>query len=89
MSESKSFYYVVDDEPIITSMVSAILTDAGNRVESCNDSTKALQNIIDSKPDCILLDIMMPGLDGLELCRQIREQATLTDVCIIMFSAKS
>ena len=89
MSKAQPFYFVLDDDPIITSMVNTILTDAGNRVETCNDSTLALEAIISSKPDCVLLDIMMPGIDGLELCQKLRQQESLADLCIIMFSAKS
>ena len=89
MSNPEDLYFVVDDDPSITLMVESLLTENGLQVEVCNDSTQAFNKIINSKPHCIILDIMMPGIDGLELCRQLREQPSLANTCIIMFSAKS
>lgn len=90
MSKSQPLYFVVDDEPIITETVKTVLTaDSDVRVETCNDSTQALEKILAQKPDCILLDIMMPGLDGLELCKLIREQDSLAETPVVMLSAKS
>ena len=89
MSNPQDLYFVVDDDPSITLMVESLLTDNNLLVEVCNDSTQAFNKIISSPPHCIILDIMMPGIDGLELCRQLREQPSLANTCIIMFSAKS
>ncbi len=89
MNTLQPLCFVVDDDEVITTIVKKLLIDSGWRVEICNISTQALPGILNSKPDCVLLDIMMPGLDGLELCKQIREQDTLADTRIIMLSAKS
>ena len=88
MNKTQPLCFVVDDDPIITAMIKILLTDADWRVEVSNSSTQALSDIISNKPDCIVLDIMMPGLDGLELCKQIREQDGMAKTTIIMLSAK-
>lgn len=89
MKKPQPLCFAVDDDPEMTLLVETILAEAGWLVETCNSSNEALQSIINRKPDCVLLDIMMPGLDGLELCKQIREQDVLNDTSIIMLSAKS
>ena len=89
MNEPQPLCFLVDDDPSITSLVSILLTEGGWRVEVCNSSAQALQGIISSKPDCILLDIMMPELDGLELCKLIREQDSLADTSIVILSGKA
>ena len=89
MNKPQPLCFVVDDDPVITSMVEKLLTDAGWRVNICNFSAKALDEILSCNPDCILLDIMMPELDGLELCRQIRAHDSLSGTSIVIHSAKA
>ena len=82
-------FYVVDDDSVIIELVGSLLRGAGYAVK-CNLSSKdALRDIIEQQPDCVLLDIMMPELDGLELCRKLRESQALVNTRIIVLSGKS
>ncbi len=75
---------IIDDDETICSMVQFMMRNAGAEVQTVRDSTKALREMYAFQPDLILLDILMPHVDGWELCRQIRQ---LADVPIIMLSA--
>lgn len=67
----------------------AVLEEGGHTVAICNSGMEVLSQISASRPDVLLSDIMMPVMDGLELCRQVRSRPELTAVKIIMCSAKS
>jgi DNA-binding response OmpR family regulator len=77
---------VVDDESIVREVVAQYLTQDGFTVETAADGHEALTRFATARPDLVLLDLMLPGIDGLELCRRIR---TLSNVPIIMVTAKS
>jgi two-component system KDP operon response regulator KdpE len=77
---------VIDDEVDLIALLSLKLRDEGYQVVSARDGVQALQVVQDQCPDLILLDLMMPHMDGWEACRRIRE---LTDVPIIMLTALS
>ncbi|MBI3964727.1 MAG: response regulator transcription factor [Chloroflexi bacterium] len=77
---------LVDDEPRLTRLVQANLESVGYRVVTADEAQTALAVMTEQPPDLVLLDIMLPGIDGYELCRRIRERA---DVPIIMLTAKS
>jgi DNA-binding response OmpR family regulator len=76
---------VVDDEPIVREVVGRYLRQEGFRVEEAVDGPEALRRFAEGRPDLVLLDLMLPGLDGLEVCRRIRAQST---VPIVMLTAK-
>jgi DNA-binding response OmpR family regulator len=76
---------VVDDEPIVREVVERYLRQEGYRVESAVDGPDALRRFAAARPDLVLLDLMLPGIDGLEVCRQLRAQS---NVPIIMLTAK-
>ncbi len=63
---------VVDDEPQIRRILRTTLSSAGYEVEDARSGEEALQKLRDYRPDLVLLDINMPGLDGVETCREIR-----------------
>ncbi len=88
MTESLLFF-LVDDDPAITELVTTLLSDAGHDVQVSHSSRDALALIPSTQPDVILLDIMMPGMDGQELCTRLRECPELSNACIIMLSSKS
>ncbi len=67
-------FLVVDDSKVFAAMFRQMLEDAGHAVEVELDSTKAIERISAEKPDCVLLDIMMPNVDGLTVLRQIRKE---------------
>jgi phosphoribosyl 1,2-cyclic phosphodiesterase len=81
--------YVIDDDPIILQLLTHLLTEAGHEVTSSQSSTKALDEVLAQRPDFILVDIMMPELDGLEFCRRVREHASLAATKVIIVTAKS
>ena len=76
---------IVDDEPIVREVVGRYLRQEGYRVESAVDGPDALRRFAAARPDLVLLDLMLPGIDGLEVCRQLRAQS---NVPIIMLTAK-
>jgi DNA-binding response OmpR family regulator len=76
---------IVDDEPIVREVVSDYLRKDGFVVESAADGPEALSRFAASRPDLVLLDLMLPGIDGLEVCRRFRAQS---NVPIIMVTAK-
>ncbi|OAN47223.1 DNA-binding response regulator [Chloroflexus islandicus] len=77
---------VVDDDIPSAKLTSYLLEEAGYRVLRAHDATSIMQVIEQHNPDLILLDIMMPKIDGFEVCRQIRRNS---DVPIIFLSARS
>jgi DNA-binding response OmpR family regulator len=78
---------VVDDEPHIVELASLYLRNDGYKVISAGDGLQALQLIEERRPDLVVLDIMLPKLDGWEVCRQLRQGGN--DVPIIMLTARS
>ncbi|MBN1167797.1 MAG: PAS domain S-box protein [Methanospirillaceae archaeon] len=78
---------VVDDTPASISMVRAALKEAGYHVLVATSGEKALQSVNIEKPDLILLDILMPGMDGYETCRRLKENAATRDIPVLFLSA--
>jgi two-component system response regulator ResD len=78
---------VVDDEPTIAEVVSRYLERAGYHVRTAGDGTNALRMVSDSRPDLVVLDLMLPGLNGLEVMRRVRE-LDRDRVAIILLTAK-
>ena len=66
---------VVDDEPAMVGAISALVGRAGHRVVTAYDGNSALRRFEEERPDLVLLDLAMPGLDGVEVCRAIRRIA--------------
>lgn len=79
---------VVEDQPDIQKLLLAGLEDAGFLVEICGEGDKGLEAALQFRPDLIVLDIMLPGLNGIELCKLIRAHPTLKHTAIIMLTAK-
>ena len=64
---------IVDDERIVRKSLTAILEDVGYKVRTSNNGEEALSAILERRPDLVILDVMMPKLDGFEACRRLRE----------------
>ncbi len=86
MVATKPRVLVVDDEPHMCKALRRILEMGGYKVTTAPDGEKALEIIREKKPEVVLLDVVMPGIDGREVCRKIREFSTKTQV--IYFTAK-
>ena len=77
---------VVDDEPSLTRVVAGYLEHEGFVVTTAADGEQALASARSDPPDVVVLDLMLPGIDGIEVCRQLR---TFTDAYVIMLTARS
>jgi len=77
---------VIDDEPSVISVVSAYLESEGYEVYSAADGNSGLKAAHAFKPDLIILDLMLPGVDGMELLSRLRRES---DVYVIMLTARS
>lgn len=79
---------VVDDEAVLVDTIAYNLEQAGYRVITVADGSSALETARQAMPDLIILDIMLPEVDGLEVCRQLRRENNTATIPIIMLTAK-
>ena len=79
---------VADDEVFILRLLEMALEKGGFEVVCCRDGKEALATAIEVRPQLILLDIMMPGLDGLGALRQLKENPATRDIPVVVLSAK-
>ena len=80
--------FIVDDDAFMITLQSRILESAGHSVQASEISKDVLNRIAAFEPDCVIVDIMMPEVDGLTLLREIRQRASLQDVKIVIVSGK-
>ncbi len=80
---------VIDDEVILAEMLQALLEDEGYRVITAGNGREGLERLAEQPPDLILCDVMMPLLDGRELCREVQAHPNYGAVPIILMSAAS
>ena len=76
---------VVDDDPTVREVVISYLTKAGHTVTSAADGNEALASVAKRAPELVVLDLMLPGVDGLEVCRRLRGAGNIP---VIMLTAK-
>lgn len=79
---------IVDDEPHIVQALEFLLQREGLEVRVARDGGEAMRLIEADRPDLVLLDVMLPVLNGYDVCQKVREQPGLRHVKIIMLSAK-
>ncbi|MFZ4843590.1 MULTISPECIES: MtrAB system response regulator MtrA [Mycetocola] len=77
---------VVDDDTALAEMIGIVLRTEGFEPEFCADGAAAVDAFHEHKPDLVLLDLMLPGMDGIEICTRLRQES---GVPIIMLTAKS
>ena len=82
-----SIILIVDDEPAGRQTLESILEGQGYRLEMAENGLEALEKAGQLLPDVILLDVMMPGMDGFEVCRRIRSNPALAEIPIIFLTA--
>ena len=79
---------IVDDEPNIVLALELLMKREGFEIRSVDDGEKAVEAAGEFRPDLILLDVMMPRMDGYEVCQRIRADVSLKNVFIVMLTAK-
>lgn len=79
---------IVDDEPNIVISLEFLMQQSGYEVATARDGADAMQKIATFQPDLVLLDIMLPQLNGFEICQRIRENSQWNRIKVIMLSAK-
>ena len=79
----------VDDSPTVLEMITAILESGGYTVLTAADGAEALETARAEQPDLILLDVMLPKLDGYRVCRLLKFDQNYRDIPIIMLTAKA
>ena len=79
---------IVDDEPNILLSLQFLMKKAGYQVRTATDGEQALAEIARERPDIVLLDVMMPKLDGFSVCQRIRATPEWRDVRVIMLTAR-
>lgn len=83
-----SLVLVVDDDPVIVRLLEVNLRLDGYEVATASRGEQALERAAESAPDLVILDVMMPGLDGWETCRRLREQPAFADTPVVFLSAR-
>lgn len=86
MNEKKRIL-VVDDEPDFASIVEGNLKREGYEVDVAYDGVEALEKVKVNPPDAIVLDVMMPEMDGYEVCAKLKQDETLAEIPIVMLTA--
>ena len=83
--------FVVDDEESSVKIIQLLFEDEGYRVFTANTGEETIDFLekSDEKPDLILLDIILPKLDGLEVCKWIKSQLYLKDIPVVLFTVKA
>ena len=78
----------IDDNPEVCESMRAIVTDAGYRFISIQDATQALPRLLENRPDLIFLDLIMPKVNGYEICGQIRRVSSFSQIPIVILTGK-
>ncbi len=79
---------VIDDEPYILRSLSYLLTREGYSVETATNGEEGLERVRSLRPPLVFLDIMMPNMNGYEVCEQVKQDPSLAGTYVIMLSAK-
>ncbi|MBN2044820.1 MAG: response regulator [Anaerolineales bacterium] len=86
MSKSENIL-IIDDDPSTTRLLEVLLSREGYNIQSENLGENAIQTSKSFAPNLIILDLMMPGVDGMTICRDMKGDPELEDIPIIMFTA--
>lgn len=78
---------IVDDNPLNVKLVRLVLLTSGYDVRTCADAESALEILQSFRPDAILMDIQLPGMDGLELTRRLKADPDTRDITIVALTA--
>jgi len=89
MTDGHQRVLIVDDDAGVREILSILLSDEGFQVAVASNGREALNRAVELLPDVVLLDIMMPDLDGLEVCRELRAHPKTRYVCILLVTARA
>ncbi len=89
MNNGKPMILIVDDNPENLQLMGKLLSDNGYEVGVAQDGEKALSFVKKTHPDLILLDVMMPGMDGFKVCRELKKQLVTQHIPVIFLTAKN
>ena len=87
--DSEALILLVDDEEDILEFLSYNLKKEGYRVLTADNGQKGLQLAVEHRPDLIILDVMMPGMDGVETCQLLRQHAHTAETLVVFLTARS
>ena len=79
---------VIDDDPTMLEIVETVLRSGGLEVATSSTGQEGLQAAHERPPDCAVLDVSMPGMTGLDVCRALREDAETADIPIILLTGR-
>ena len=85
---AKQKILIVEDEESLLKLESILLTSKGYDVRGVSNGREALDAIAEEKPDLVLLDIMLPEIDGFEVCQRIKDDPATKEIPVIMLTAK-
>lgn len=88
-TETMSTILVVDDSPMLREMISGLLDKSGLTITVAKDGQEAKDKIAANPPDLVVLDVVMPNMNGYELCRWVKSTPATKDVLVILCSSKS
>lgn len=88
MNATTSSVLIIDDDELLIMLLEHKLGQRGLKVQSASDGQVGLLAAIESKPDLVVLDVMMPTMDGFEVLRRMKEHADTREIPVIMLSAK-
>jgi CheY-like chemotaxis protein len=89
MSANEPYVLIADDDPLVLKSIQFILQKAGFTMRSAVNGAEALALAREEKPAVALLDVMMPEMSGLEVCRAIKEDPALADVPVFLVTARA
>jgi two-component system alkaline phosphatase synthesis response regulator PhoP len=80
---------VIEDDPATSRLVDYSLRHEGYQVISASNGLEGIRKALSESPDLVILDVMLPGVDGFEICHRLRSEPTTAHLPILMFSAKA
>ncbi len=84
----KKHILIAEDEPNIVISLEFLLREAGHEVTAARDGAEALRLIDATPPDLVVLDVMLPSVNGFEVCRRLRADAQTRDIRVLMLTAR-
>src|ERR1700687_4407523 len=80
---------VVDDAAVTLKLIASLLRNEGYKVQIASNAEQALSTLRTIRPDLVLVDVHLPGIDGFELARQVRQDTRLQDIAVVAMTASS